>query len=97
MILSKPLTIEEANQIYDVLIANAGAMGYWRGDFLSMQTQNPPCAEYRFQGNLGFGGKFRNYDGRWYVTCYTEDETPKRLDAIAKTNVLLAELKARSS
>lgn len=49
--------------------------------------------EFRFQGALGFGGKFYN-DGRvWRVGCYGEDRTPERLAMIARANVSLAALK----
>ena len=50
--------------------------------------------EYRFQGALGFGGKvWLCLDGRGvFVTCYSEDETPERLNIINKANKLLKEL-----
>lgn len=55
----------------------------------------PPCAEYRFVGALGFGGKFRN-NGNWgntpYVDCYAEDVTPERSSMIERANKRLAEL-----
>lgn len=40
-----------------------------------------PGGEFRFQGTLGFGGKFWSYG--WYVNCYSEDETPARAAVIA--------------
>lgn len=47
--------------------------------------------EYRFIGELGFGGKFRTRrdDERWWVDCYPEDETAERRAMIAKANVEL--------
>lgn len=43
--------------------------------------------EYRFQGKLGGGGKFRRNNNGWYVTCYQEYQLPvdaanNRLDAL---------------
>ncbi len=51
--------------------------------------------EFRFQGKLGFGGKFYyrpNYQSnepRAYVSCYLEDETPERLRIIKEANAAL--------
>jgi hypothetical protein len=53
------------------------------------------CHEFRFMGELGFGGKFRNNGNRNdtpHVDCYREDETPERLVMIERANVRLAEL-----
>lgn len=47
--------------------------------------------EYRFMGDLGFGGKFwlHRRDGM-YVTCYPEDRTPERDTIVDATNRYLA-------
>jgi hypothetical protein len=53
------------------------------------------CREYRFMGELGFGGKFRNNGKRNntpYVDCYSENETPSRREMIERANKRLAEL-----
>jgi hypothetical protein len=50
-----------------------------------------PAREYRFQGSLGFGGKFWAQD--WRVTCYPEDETPERWAAIQRANMRLQRLR----
>lgn len=47
--------------------------------------------EYRFMGNLGFGGKFWK-DGKWRVTCYPEDETDAVRHVIHRVNARLQEL-----
>ena len=55
--------------------------------------QESPCHEWRFIGNLGFGGKFRNNGNRGnvpYVDCYPEDETPERLVMIERANERLS-------
>ena len=49
--------------------------------------------EWRFQGALGFGGKFWNWDGRWYVSCYREDDSPERSKMIEQANLDLAQLR----
>lgn len=87
------MTTKQAQMVLNILANHAGA---YRQDhaFIVAQTSESPCHEYRFQGLLGFGGKFWNYGGRWYVTCYSENETPERMAIIEKVNGLLAELKA---
>ena len=41
--------------------------------------------EWRFQGSLGFGGKFyRGY--QHYVSCYPEDRSPKTDKVITRLN-----------
>ncbi len=55
-----------------------------------------PATEFRFQGRLGFGGKFWLDDrlvGR--VTCYREDETPENLAMIRQALAQLASLRSR--
>lgn len=50
--------------------------------------------EFRFQGALGFGGKFYNDGRKWWVSCYPEHKTPERLAMIAAANARLAALRA---
>jgi hypothetical protein len=92
-----PLTVDQANAVFDVLVAHAGQQNdvgedsHHRKMFVWIQSHED-CPEYRFGGALGFGGKFRiDYNG-WRVDCYREDESPSRLDMIEKTNEALAEL-----
>lgn len=65
------LTTDQANTVYDLLIEHAGASPDGRDDFIFLQTDQH-VDEYRFGGALGFGGKFWNHRGRWYVTAYPE-------------------------
>lgn len=75
-----------------ILVEHAGApTGDEARDLFvqAMLREERPVQEYRFQGNLGFGGKFMRNDGMLYVQCYREDETPKRRTVLDKTNELL--------
>lgn len=48
--------------------------------------------EWRFGGDLGFGGKFWANDGLHYVSCYTEDRTAKRNKLIITLNAAITKL-----
>jgi hypothetical protein len=93
MIDGKPLTEEQAYEIWAILERLAGADEGARSSFVHHQTVEG-CTEFRFQGWLGFGGKFWNANGRWYVTVYPEDMTPQREQVIGVTNAALAGLRA---
>lgn len=74
---------------YNILVEDAGAQKDPREKeaFVRAYTQiEHPTSEYRFQGVLGFGGKFWRNDGRFYVSCYREDRTKKLDKIIAKVN-----------
>ena len=70
---TKLLTEEFANKVYDILVAEAGANPREsdRADFIYQHCKaENGCLEYRFQGKLGFGGKYRSsWNG---VTYYNE-------------------------
>jgi len=90
---------EAAEKIYDYLIKHGGASSHIidsvdveRESFI-FHAAEKGITEYRCVGKLGFGGKFRNNEDRWYVTCYREDETPERKKLIEKINKFLKELK----
>lgn len=84
------MTTDAANAVYDILVS-AGAIERDRESFVLNQT-NHHIVEWRFMGALGFGGKFWRSNGRWYVTCYSEDRTPARDALIDATNNKLAAL-----
>lgn len=56
------------------------------------EAERHPSKEWRFQGALGFGGKFRINGNKPhpYVDCYREDRTPARLAMIERANARLA-------
>lgn len=77
--------------VFNLLASIGGAHESMRADFVHHHARsNPPCDEYRFQGKLGFGGKYRRKTNT--VDCYSEDETPERLAIIERLNAELAKL-----
>lgn len=59
--------------------------------------EGAPGGEFRFVGSLGFGGKLyvQYSDGVPRVSCYAEDETPARLEAMTTAQGQLNDLYAR--
>jgi hypothetical protein len=100
--VTAPLTVAQANAVYDILVEHAGASEEGRESFVFLQTDQH-VEEYRFIGGLGFGGKFRRLrsgliregDLEWYVDAYPEDyrARPERLQMIGAANTALAALK----
>ena len=85
--------MEFFDKVYNVLIQFGGCNERGRFNFVYAHARDPhPCDEYRFCGNLGFGGKYRRRTNK--VDCYREDETPERLQAIDRINSELAKLSA---
>ena len=80
-------------RVYNVLVREAGAIRdeSLRVGFVRYQMDDEPGPkEWRFQGALGFGGKFwSDSSGRLEVNCYKEDETPERAAIIKRTNAAL--------
>ena len=98
------LSEADAGAIYDMLVEHAGATDSYdsRSAFVYGQRYRF-TPEYRFIGNLGFGGKFRRSDPgteerrlglteSWKVDCYSEDRTPERGIMIDAANAALREL-----
>ncbi len=83
------------SQAWDILVQHAGASkdhldkGTFVRAFLEPQHS---ATEWRFCGHLGFGGKFWRNDQRYYISCYPEDRTERRLAIIETVNGLLASL-----
>jgi hypothetical protein len=73
--------------VYTVLIEECGALPSAESAFTLAFTGEKPPREFRINGKLGFGGKFR-----WpamTVDCYPEDHTPARDVMIQRANVRL--------
>ena len=75
-----PLSPESANAVYDLLVKVGGAYEGDRSSFVYHHSKElvgiTSSSEWRFQGSLGFGGKFYTDHDRWRVGCYREDDTP---------------------
>jgi len=76
--------------VYDILVAVCGAHEVYRASFVMAHTAVPACKEWRIEGCLGFGGKYRS--GSNSVDCYPEDETEDRKKIISRANAALAKL-----
>lgn len=80
-----------ASVVYDMLVDECGAKESGRSDLINwMSVQGG--AEFRFQGSLGFGGKCWNDRELIRVSCYPEDKTPERMEAIGNANARLHKL-----
>lgn len=92
--MEKTLPKEIANQIWTILIEEAGSREDERSAFIYHQGKG--CTEFRIGGPLGYGGKFWNNAGRWYINTYPETlaREPKLADIITKTNKRLESLRA---
>lgn len=86
------VSMKKAKDILAILERTAGAPGD-SSDFLyhvSAAIQVDGRLEYRFCGNLGFGGKIWFHpNSAPYVTCYKEDETSERMKLIEQANLEL--------
>lgn len=87
-----------ANRIWWVLVEECGCRdSMWEHySFICCLSEEGRgfSHEYRFQGALGFGGKFYNNCGRWWVGCYRENRTPERDEMISRANTRIVGLLA---
>jgi hypothetical protein len=82
-----PIDEALARRIYAVLVEDAGASAREGEEYAFVHAVVvKKTDEYRFQGFLGFGGKFRNNHSGIYVDCYPEDMTDQRRDWIDQCN-----------
>ena len=90
--LEKKITVNQANQVYDVLVKMGSASESMRDSFIYHHCESKNgCSEWRFGGKLGFGGKYRVQCNK--VDCYSEEETPSILNLITEINNELSKLK----
>jgi hypothetical protein len=87
-----------ATEIFDILVKHAGYFkcSSNKQEFLQCQNESPSklnefggCTEYRFQGKLGFGGKFWNINNKFYISAYLEDLNEDTNKTINIVNELL--------
>ncbi len=88
-----PLSFAEASAVYDILIKHVDAPVSLRENFIIVMVSGDANSEYRFQGKLGFGGKYRPATNK--VECYKEDENPERMALIWAVNIVLADNRER--
>jgi len=93
------LTRKQADSIYTILVEECGANDYadnrQRESFVRYMISDDYPKEFRFQGDLGFGGKCRvnsNRQGIPYVDFYPEDYTVRRGNMADRANARIAEL-----
>lgn len=91
----RPLSKEAAKAVYDLLVEVAEAPKVYASHFIQHFSGKQPPNEWRFQGSLGFGGKFYRDQRKWCVGCYREDTTPERQEIIDLLNTRLAELRTQ--
>lgn len=85
------MTAEQASAVYDILVADCGAVEdkYARTAFVHHHVKG--CREYRCCGVFGFGGKF--YLDNFSVDGYPEDMTPELVQIRDAVNAKLVVLK----
>lgn len=92
-----PSTDAFYHKVYDILedLGGASSDGYRESFVFNYTKDKYKSDEWRFQGKLGFGGKYRGE--RNVVDCYSEDETPERRRIIKKINTALKKIENESS
>ena len=89
--VEKLIPLENAQKIYDLLVCIGGASESMRESFIYHHCESEDgCGEWRFQGKLGFGGKY--YSRMNKVDSYTEDRTQEVENIINELNDKLCNL-----
>lgn len=87
----KLIPADKAQKIYDLLVSLGGASEMMRDSFIYHHCEAEyGCGEWRFQGKLGYGGKYYSRTNR--VDSYIKDRTQEGEDIIEKLNILLSEI-----
>lgn len=84
-------------KVYDLLVSQGQIRAdvHKRNHFSLYFTEDEGAVrEWRFCGDLGFGGKFWHNNGRHYVSYYIEDKTAKREKLANRLNAAIAELES---
>jgi len=84
------------DQAYTVLVNLGGAVPSERDRCIHFfTTTSSSVLEWRFRGELGFGGKFWRNGTKHYVTCYKEDETKVLKKLCKEINEKLEDLQSK--
>lgn len=79
------LTKEQANQVWAILAATCGASDDDMRQQFVYHSNKTDRLEFRFQGDLGFGGKVYVEEPP-RVSCYSEDDSLERSVMIEQAN-----------
>jgi hypothetical protein len=79
-------------QAYEILVELGGAPPSMKSNFVHSFSTDKRTSEWRFQGKLGFGGKFWRRPNGHDVTCYTEDLTTETGKLVQTLNERIATL-----
>lgn len=86
-----PAKMAYFNAIFDVLVAMAGAPESLRDEFIHAHARtDPPCAEFRFGGLFGFGGKYLSSGNE--LSYYMEHATDELNKLRRQINAALARI-----
>lgn len=98
MIRAEAMKPEYADKVWTILVEDIAAHEPDREQFVRWAAKVDSGNEWRFQGSLGFGGKFWKNAGRWYVNCYPEDLAlyPESQSVMDAANAKLEALKTLS-
>ena len=80
------MRVEQINKLYDILVITCGASERLRDSFVHEYSKSPYSDEWRFCGELGYGGKFRVNHNGVYVDYYNEDKTKQRDKIVSVAN-----------
>lgn len=81
--------VKKIQEVYDILVEHCAASDSL-DERRAFAVQWPDCVEYRFMGELGFGGKVWWSRGKCYVTTYPEARTDERDAMVAAANEALS-------
>lgn len=85
------ITFDIANSIVDILIEHCGVAANRRNSIVE-ELMWQQLTEYRFQGELGFGGKLKHKHNKLYVDYYPEDKTTQREQMVQAANTKLEKI-----
>jgi hypothetical protein len=85
------ITFDIANSIVDILVEHCGVNANRRKTIVD-DLMWGKLTEYRFQGNLGFGGKLNYNNSKIYISYYLEDKTPEKELMVEIANNKLSEI-----
>jgi len=86
---------EQVASVFEILVEECGASPKQFDEFSAYMLEPDPYKlgkEFRFMGNLGYGGKFYASRYDWRVDCYGDELTPDRQLMITRANERLEKI-----